>query len=43
MSIAKVKLAIALALAKIVNYDRFIVQATVTTVVNYDHNTFIVQ
>jgi hypothetical protein len=34
---------LALALFKIVNYDGFIVQVTVITIVNYDCNTFIVQ
>ncbi len=41
MLLTKAKLSTAL--ARIVNYDSFIVQATVTMIVNYDRNMFIAQ
>ncbi len=37
------KAKLASALARIVSYDSFIVQATVLMIVNYDRNMFIVQ
>ncbi len=38
-----VKAKLALTKARIVNYNKFVVQPTVIRVVNYDHNRFIIQ